>query len=208
LTARPEWIAEFPSGLRESLEEIAQRADLGATTVYPPGAVATLATLPGERVAQVLIRSRLEATLTPLPELIPTLLESDPAIGDLLGIITLSSPDAPWWQRLSALVRNAAEGLEASGKRISQLDSAVLALAMWRVSGDAAWHVRARSLGERWIGDFNEVGSWFPDDLADDAFRLSAVRGVPAIASVLLGIGGAPTLFSPQTLDWRIWAPR
>jgi hypothetical protein len=34
---------------------------------------------------------------------------------------------------------------------------------------------------------------------------LSSVRGVPAIASLLLRIGGARVVASPRTFDWQVW---
>ncbi len=206
LTAHRAWLEQLPCGLRASLASLADDEDAGASVVRPPGAVAKLAALPGERVAQLLIRSRLGAgTAVELPGSISAVLESAPTVGDLLGVIELSWPDAPWWPCLSDLVTEAAEMRGRAADRCMHIESAELALAMWRASGDACWHERARSLGERWIADFNASGSWFPTDLADDRFRLSTVRGVPAIASVLWRIEGAPVVAGPLTMDWRVW---
>jgi lantibiotic modifying enzyme len=205
LTARREWIDELPLGLRESLADISLSDEASAGTVGPPGAAAKLAAIPGARVAQLLIRSRLGAGREgELRDSILRVLDSAPTAGDLLGVIELSEPDASWWPRLLKVVTDSAEA-RAAADRVTQIASAELALAMWRSSGDASWYERVRSLGERWIADFNQSGSWFPADLADDRFRLSTVRGVPAIASVLRRIAGEPVFASPMTLDWRVW---
>jgi hypothetical protein len=209
LTARQEWIDQLPCGLRELLESIALSEEVGANLVRPTGTVVKLSTLPGERVAQLLIRSRLGlGTGEGLRDAIQAVLKSAPTPGDLLGVIELSGPDAPWWPHLSQLATKAVETRRASADRMMQIESAELALAMWRASADDCWLEKAQALGGRWIADFNESGSWFPTDLADDQFRLSTVRGVPAIASVLRRIGGAPAIVSPMTLDWRVWSPR
>jgi hypothetical protein len=206
LTARREWIDTLPRGPQQSLASIALSQEVGPSPVRPPGASEKLAGLPGERVAQLLIRSRLGATITASPIL--AVLESTPTTGDMLGIIELSRPDSPWWPHLSGLVTHAFESRSRARGRLPQLEAVELALAMWRASHDAAWHDRAQELGGRWIADFNASGSWFPADLADDRYRLSSIRGVPAIASQLLRIGLLPAVSSPWTLDWRAWGPQ
>jgi type 2 lantibiotic biosynthesis protein LanM len=209
LTARHEWIDQLPSDLRRFLENIALSEEVGANVIRPPGTAVKLAVLPSERVAQLLIRSRLGlCTRDELRGAIQALLESAPTPGDLLGVIELSGPDAPWWPHLSQLVTKATETRRTSSDRISQIESAELALAMWRAYGDDCALEWAQALAQCWIADFNKSGSWFPTDLADDQFRLSTVRGLPAIASVLRRIGGAPAIVSPMTLDWRDWSPQ
>ncbi len=209
LTARQEWIDQLPHGLRQMLERIACSEEVGNGTTRPPGTAAKLAALPGERVAQLLIRSRLDSISDgELQDRIRAVLDSIPTAGDMLGVIELSGPDVSWWPRLSQRVADTVAKRESAADRVMQIEAAELALAMWRASGDARWHERASAIGELWIAGFNESGSWFPNDLADDRFRLSTVRGIPAIASVLRRIGGAPVVAGPLTLDWRSWGRR
>ena len=95
-----------------------------------------------------------------------------------------------------------------SHDRLEQMQAAELALAMWSASHDETWLEMARGIGSHWIDEFNATGSWFPNDLADDRYRLSSVRGLPAIASVLRRLGGGSCIAAPMTMNWRPWSVR
>ena len=206
ITARPEWVADVPASLRSRLLEIVL-AEPGEAVVRPPGAIARLSGLPGDMVARGLVRYRFgELTEHALGSLAGRVLDApEPSVGDLLGVIEMSRPDAPCWPRLASLVSTRHDALDGSSDRQAQIDAAEMALAMYRASGDRSWRDRAGDLAAGWIREFNETGSWFPRDLADDRYRLSSIWGVPAVASVLLRLADAPVVASPRTLDWRPW---
>lgn len=206
LTSKQQWIDQLPIDLRETLGTIASDETVMVDAVLPPGASKILASLPSERVGRLLLCSRLGIDdESDLQRRIAGIISSEPTLGELLGLIALSVPEAPWWQPLRDRVTDAFDERGCSSGRLQQMDAAELALAMWQSSQDTIWLDRARALGDRWISEFNSSGSWFPADLADDRFRLSIVWGLPAVASLLFRIGGAPTVASPRLLDLRAW---
>ena len=94
LTARPGWADHFPDMVRSLLAKIAQDEERRSNITYPPTTVAKLTALPGNRIAQMLIRSRLGLTTGESVEYdLQSLLQSSTSPGDLLGISELSHPE-------------------------------------------------------------------------------------------------------------------
>lgn len=209
LTARPDWAAHLSDRVRSLCGGIAQDDEQRSGAPYPPTTLEKLGALPGDRVAQMLVRSRLGLTdQESITNDIRSMLQTSLSLGDLLGLAELGHRDAAWWPTCSQLISIAFAERRASADRLEQLQAAELALAMWSVSQDEEWLQRARALGSHWITEFNSTGSWFPNDLADDRYRLSSIRGLPAIASVLRRLDGSSSVAGPMTMNWRPWSAR
>lgn len=154
---------------------------------YPLGAT-YMDGLPGTTAGVMMaLRRAYDAGLVPddVPCLgIPALCAASPCAGDLLA--SLSDPPAA---DLTLAERRIERWLDREPGTMSStelLDATEVAITAYQLTRNERFYNSADSLARYMIDRHEDTGSWFPDHRAADRHNLSIVRGVAAVAHVLL----------------------